>query len=91
MNVCYPVVLEDAGTNWCAFAPDVLGCIATGKTREQTLANLTSALLFHFEGMNMNGEEIPIPNKLPPNSTSVEVTIPKAWIISHVAVIFNHI
>jgi predicted RNase H-like HicB family nuclease len=57
----YAVVLEKAPRNWSAYVPDVDGCVATGKTAEETLARIREALEFHFEGMASHGEAIPEP------------------------------
>jgi len=51
----YLVVIEKAENNYSAFSPDVLGCVATGKTIEKTIKNMKDALEFHLEG----DEEIP--------------------------------
>ena len=48
-------------TNYGAWSPDVLGCVATGDTIEECIAEMRSALAFHLEGMLEDGEEIPEP------------------------------
>lgn len=59
----YSILVEGGPpTNFSACSPDVLGCVATGKTIEECVAQLRSALAFHFEGMCANGEEIPEPS-----------------------------
>jgi predicted RNase H-like HicB family nuclease len=60
----YAVVIEKAKRNYSAYIPDVPGCVSTGKTVEQTLANLREALEFHFEGMREDGDTIPDPETL---------------------------
>ncbi len=57
----YTVILERGEKNWSAYAPDLPGCIATGKTREETLARMREAIEFHIEGMRLNGEAVPEP------------------------------
>lgn len=57
----YTVILEVGDHNWSAYAPDLPGCIATGKTREATLERMREALAFHIEGMRLHGEVIPEP------------------------------
>jgi predicted RNase H-like HicB family nuclease len=47
----YLVVIEKAENNYGAYSPDVLGCIATAKTVEETLALLKEALEFHLEDL----------------------------------------
>ena len=55
----YLIVLEASATGYGAFSPDVPGCIAVGKSVEETLAEMRSALAFHFEGMIEAGETLP--------------------------------
>jgi len=54
-----PINPQDASTNWSAYAPDLPGCIATGRTVEETLVRLKDAIQFHIEGMRQDGDEIP--------------------------------
>jgi predicted RNase H-like HicB family nuclease len=51
----YLVVIEKAEPNYSAFSPDVPGCITTGDTFEETIANMKDALEFHLEAL----DEIP--------------------------------
>jgi predicted RNase H-like HicB family nuclease len=57
----YVVIYERAKNNWAAYAPDVPGCIATGKTRADVERNFRDALEFHFEGLRAAGLPIPEP------------------------------
>ncbi len=70
----YVVVLERTPSNWGAYAPDVWGCIATGKSREEALNNIKEALEFHFEGMHVDGESIPLPGTW---TAEVEIEVPE--------------
>jgi predicted RNase H-like HicB family nuclease len=67
----YLVIYEQAKSNWAAYAPDVPGCIATGKTREDVERNFREALAFHFEGLRAAG--LPIPE---PSAEAGHVTVP---------------
>src|ERR1700737_628195 len=60
----YIVVIEKAQNNYSGYSPDVLGCIATGGTVEETLQNFKKALEFHLEGTVDAGQEIPHPQGL---------------------------
>lgn len=60
----YLVVIEKGSRNYSAFSPDVPGCIATGRTVEETIDSMRDALTFHFEGMIESGETIPAPKPL---------------------------
>ena len=57
----YPVVIEKTGTGFSAYSPDVLGCVATGDTEDQTRRNFQDALHAHFDAMREVGEAIPEP------------------------------
>jgi predicted RNase H-like HicB family nuclease len=60
----YAVVIEKAKRNYSAYLPDVPGCVATGRTVQQTLDRLREALAMHFDGMQEDGEPIPDPQTL---------------------------
>lgn len=60
----YALILEPSATGYGAYCPDVLGCVATGATREEALEQYAEALAFHFEGLREDGEPIPEPTTL---------------------------
>lgn len=60
----YLVIIEKGENNYSAYSPDVLGCAATGKTIEETLDAMKTALEFHLEGVIEDSEEIPKPKGL---------------------------
>ena len=37
----YPVVIEQTGTGYSAYSPDVLGCVAVGDSEAETRRNVT--------------------------------------------------
>ena len=57
----YPIIIEQTGTGYSAYSPDVLGCAAVGDTREETRRNFQDALSAHFEVMREIGELVPEP------------------------------
>ncbi len=57
----YLVIIEKAPNNYGAFSPDVLGCVSSGATVEETLKEFREALQAHLELMLEDGEEIPTP------------------------------
>lgn len=44
----YLIVIEKSETGFSSYSPDVLGCIATGETIDQTIKNMKSTLEFHL-------------------------------------------
>ena len=58
----YAVVVEDAGSNWAAYVPDLPGCVATGDTVEEVGRLIRGAIELHLEGMAEDGLPIPDPS-----------------------------
>ena len=57
----YAVVYEKADNNYAAYVPDLPGCIATGKTRDDVERLIREAIAFHIEGRRRQGEAVPEP------------------------------
>lgn len=58
----YAVVIEDAGSNFSAYVPDLPGCVATGATLADAEAAIREAIEFHLEGLREDGAPIPPPS-----------------------------
>jgi len=58
----YLVIFERAGENYSAYSPDVPGCIATGKTRDEVEKNIKEAISFHISGLVKDRLPIPEPS-----------------------------
>ena len=61
MTPRYMIVIEKAGRNYGAHAPDLPGCGALGDTVEETIENMRKAIEMHLEGMAEDGDPIPEP------------------------------
>ncbi len=57
----FMVVLEKAEKNWAAYCTDVPGCIATGRTPEETMKRYEKALRMHLQGLQEDGMPTPEP------------------------------
>ncbi len=55
----YLVVFETAEKNYSAYSPDLPGCVATGKSRQEVEANIKEAIQFHVDGMKEDGLPLP--------------------------------
>ena len=58
----YAIVIEKAEDNYAAYVPDLLGCVATGKTIEETEQQIREAIEIHLRGMREDGLPIPEPS-----------------------------
>lgn len=55
----YLVVLERTARNYGAYLPDLPGCVATGKTPEETLQRMREAVEMHVRGLEEDGLPVP--------------------------------
>ena len=60
MILQYAVVFERTANNYCAYVPDLPGCISTGRTWEDIQEMIREAIAFHIEGMQEQGEPLPL-------------------------------
>ena len=68
-------VVERAPHNYAAYAPEVPGCVSTGKTVQETLKNMQEALQLHLEGMVEDGDELPLSAEPDDEAHFVEVEV----------------
>ena len=61
MKLTYAVVFEQTPNNYCAYIPDLPGCVSTGRTWEEMQWMIKEAIEFHIEGMQLDGDPIPPP------------------------------
>ena len=57
----YAVVIEKAGDNYSAYAPDLPRCIATGDTVAEVEVEMREAIRFHIDGLKQDGLPVPPP------------------------------
>ena len=57
----YAIVIEEAGSNYSAYVPDLPGCVATGDTIEQVEREIRDAIQFHIAGLKEDGIPVPAP------------------------------
>ena len=53
------IVIEKTENNYSAYSPDLPGCVATGKTREEVERNMHDAVEMHVQGLLE--DNLPIP------------------------------
>jgi predicted RNase H-like HicB family nuclease len=58
------VVHKEAASDYGVSFPDFPGCVTAGKTIDEAKDLALEALLFHLEGMQEDGEALPVPSSL---------------------------
>lgn len=86
MGAKYLIVVEKSETGFSAYSPDVLGCISTGETMDETIANMKSALKLHLRGMAEDGEEIPKPRGVDSYLDAERESEGEEYYLTHIAV-----
>jgi predicted RNase H-like HicB family nuclease len=56
------IVIEKADGNYSAYCPDLPGCVATGKTREEAARNMHEAAKMHVRALLE--DKMPIPESV---------------------------
>jgi predicted RNase H-like HicB family nuclease len=55
----FVILIEKGPDNLSAYVPSLPGCITTGKSREEIIANMYEAIQLHLEGLLEDGDAIP--------------------------------
>lgn len=71
MSRKYVIIIESGERNCSAYAPDLPGCIATGKTIAETKRNMAEAIKAHLQFMRETGDVIPEPTTVVADSVTV--------------------
>jgi predicted RNase H-like HicB family nuclease len=53
------ILVEKADDNYSAYSPDLLGCVATGDTREEVERNMYEAVQMHVRGLQEDSLSVP--------------------------------
>jgi predicted RNase H-like HicB family nuclease len=57
----YAVIYERTERNYAAYVPDLPGCVATGRTKQEVERRIRAAIKLHLDGMREDGETPPVP------------------------------
>ncbi len=60
----YAVVIEKGPKNYGAYVPDLLGCVATGKTPAIVRERIEQAIAAHVASLREHGEPVPKPTTI---------------------------
>ena len=65
------IIVEKAKTNYSVYSPDLPGCVATGKTRDQATRRMHDAIRMHVNGLRE--DSLPVPKA---SSSAEYIAIP---------------
>jgi predicted RNase H-like HicB family nuclease len=65
------IVIEKTDRNYSAYSPDLPGCVAPGKTRDQVARNMHEAIDMHVRGLLE--DKLPVPQS---RSSAEYIAIP---------------
>lgn len=57
----YLVLFEQGPTGYGASVPDLPGCVAVGRTREEAERLIEEAIAMHIDGLKADGLDVPEP------------------------------
>jgi predicted RNase H-like HicB family nuclease len=60
----YAVFFEKSSTGYGAYIPDLPGCVATGRTLDETKKLIHEAMELHLASMREDGDPIPEPSAI---------------------------
>jgi predicted RNase H-like HicB family nuclease len=58
----YLIVIEETGSGYLAYSPDMPGCVSTGWTRGEAEKKIRQAIVTHLEVLRESGELLPKPH-----------------------------
>ena len=56
----YLIIIEETNIGYSAYVPDLPGCIATGRTKDETEKNIYEAIQFHLDGLKEGNMDVPL-------------------------------
>lgn len=65
MKFFYPAIIEKERETYGVYFPDFNGCVSVGNTVPEVMRNAEEVLAFHIQGMQEDGDEIPLPSDSP--------------------------
>jgi len=57
----YIVIIEKGESSYGAYVPDLPGCVAVAKTKEEVLKLIEEAIELHIEALREDGNPVPQP------------------------------
>jgi predicted RNase H-like HicB family nuclease len=55
------LIRKEESSDYWVDVPDIPGCVSSGKSEEEAKVNFAEALKLHLEGLNKQGDALPVP------------------------------
>jgi predicted RNase H-like HicB family nuclease len=81
-KLTYLAIFEPTETGYSVYFPDLPGCVSCGENFEEARKNATEALGLHIYGMEKDGDDIPVPSKMP----KVDPDTARGYLVSPITV-----
>ncbi len=79
MTLTYAVVFEQTPNNYCAYIPDLPGCVSAHETWDGIQAMIKEAIEFHIEGIQLDGDPVPPPQMSVEDALAYHRSIPNDY------------
>ena len=79
MKLTYVVVFEQTPNNYCAYVPDLPGCVSTGRTWKEMQWMIKEAITGHIEVTREYGEPVPPPQMSIEDALAYHRSIPNDY------------
>ncbi len=73
----YAVIIEQSPNNYAAYVPDLPGCIATAKTRDETFRLICEGIEIYVEELQRMGQLVPEPQPVELAMSVPSASLPK--------------
>ncbi len=75
--MAYAIIIERAPNNYAAYVPDLPGCIATAKTRDETFRLICEGIEIYIDELLKRGQPIPEPGAVELVMSVPSASLPK--------------
>ena len=75
--MAYAVIIEQSPNNYAAYVPDLPGCIATAKTRDETFRLICEGIEIYVEELQRMGQPVPEPRPVELAMSVPSASLPK--------------
>lgn len=57
----YAIIVEQSEHNFGAYVPDLPGCVAAARTKNEVVTLIREAIVLHIQALRADGQPVPMP------------------------------